>query len=276
MPNASDIEKRLDLACRMADAVRDLTLSAFAQRPSAINKNINTLSESVFDPVTEADKQVERELRAGIMAAFPRDTIIGEEYGTTQGDNDWTWCLDPIDGTRAFIAGVPVWSTLIAISYKGDPIIGLIDHPALGLRYIGVPGTAWKEADGGQQKLSTRPCTALDTAILSCTEPMAMFSEAQSGAYERIRRLSRFTRLGLDAYGYALTAEGRIDLVVEAALAPYDIQAHIPILQGAGGIITSWDGGPATNGGAIVCVGDKRLLEQVYEVLNGYLPDPTA
>ena len=261
--DTSGIEARLALARRLADAARRITLPAFAHRPEAENKN----TTGVFDPVTRADKQVERDLRTGIAQAFPDDTIIGEEYGTQKGAGEWSWCLDPIDGTRALIAGVPVWSLLIAVCWQAEPVIGLIDHPALGLRYIGVPGRAWREDGKNRQVLSCRPCPRLEDAILSCTEPMAMFDEAQTAAYEQVRKRARFTRLGLDAHGYALAAEGRIDLVIEAGLAPYDIQAHIPIIEGAGGAITSWDGGPARKGGAIVCAGDTRLLGQVLEQL---------
>jgi len=263
MPKQSDIDKRLQLACRVADHVRAKTLKAFHLKMAVDNKN----TEGVFDPVTEADKGAERLLRKLIATAFPGDSVVGEEYPDKIGDNDWSWCLDPIDGTRAFVAGVPVWSTLIAISFRNDPIIGIIDHPALNERYIGAPGKAWRETVNGNSVLKTKSCAKLEDAILSCTEPMAMLSPSQLAAYELIRRKVRFTRLGLDAYAYALTAAGRMDLVIEAGLAPYDIRSHIPIIKGAGGVITTWAGGNAKDGGAIICVGDERLLGQVYSYL---------
>ncbi len=263
MPKQSDIDKRLHLACRAADQVQIKTLKAFHLKMAVDNKN----TEGVFDPVTEADKGAERLLRSLIGKAFPGDSIVGEEYPDKIGGNDWSWCIDPIDGTRAFVSGVPVWSTLIAISFRHDPIIGIIDHPALNERYIGVPGKAWCETVNGVAELKTKVCAKLEDAVLSCTEPMAMFSSGQLAAYELIRRKVRFTRLGLDAYAYALTAAGRMDLVIEAGLAPYDIRAHIPVIKGAGGAVTAWDGGDAKDGGAIICVGDARLLDEIYPYL---------
>ncbi len=264
MPSRTDIDARLAAACDMAAQVRDLTLPAFVRGIGSENKN----HKGVFDPVTEADKAAERMLRCLIEKAFPGDSIVGEEYPDKNGDNDWSWCLDPIDGTRAFVAGVPVWSTLIAVSFRGEPIIGIIDHPALGERYIGAPGKAWRETPAGKEALHTKSCPKLEDAVLSCTEPMAMLSPIQLTAYENIRRITRFTRLGLDAYAYALTAAGRMDLVIEAGLAPYDIRSHIPIIKGAGGAVTTWSGGDAKNGGAIICVGDPRMLEQIYPFLQ--------
>ena len=264
MPSQSKIEIRLRSACNMADQARALTQPAFVRGLSADNKN----KTGVFDPVTKADKDTELLLRGLIEKAFPGDSIVGEEYPNKIGDNDWSWCLDPIDGTRAFVAGVPVWGTLIAVSFRGEPIIGIIDHPALNERYIGAPGRAWREDASGTAQLKTQTCTKLNDAVLSCTEPMAMLSSGQLAAYEMIRSTTRFTRLGLDAYAYALTAAGRIDLVIEAGLEPYDIQSHIPIIKGAGGAVTTWHGGNAKDGGAIVCVGDPRLLDQVYPYLQ--------
>lgn len=269
LPSKSDIDARLNAARNMADQVRTLTGPAFVRGLSADNKN----QTGVFDPVTKADKDAERLLRELIETSFPGDSIVGEEYPDKYGDNDWSWCLDPIDGTRAFVAGVPVWSTLIAISFRGEPVIGIIDHTALGERYLGAPDKAWREDASGSTTLKTQVCAKLNDAVLSCTEPMAMLSRGQLAAYEMIRRTARFTRLGLDAYGYALTAAGRIDLVIEAGLAPYDIQSHIPIIKGAGGSVTTWHGGNAKDGGAIVCAGDPRLLEQVYPYLQRAMDD---
>lgn len=264
MPKQSDIDARLNAALHMADQVRAITMPAFVRGLSADNKN----QTGVFDPVTKADKDAELRLRELIETSFPGDSIVGEEYPNKFGDNDWSWCLDPIDGTRAFVAGVPVWGTLIAINFRGEPIIGIIDHPALNERYIGAPDKAWREDATGTTNLKTQRCARIKDAVLSCTEPMAMFSRGQLAAYEMIRRTARFTRLGLDAYAFALTAAGRIDLVIEAGLAPYDIQSHIPVIKGAGGAVTTWHGGDAKDGGAIVCAGDPHLLEQVYPYLQ--------
>ena len=262
--NSDAINERLELARIIADKARAISLPASRLVFDYSNKN----TKGVFDPVTQTDKAVEKLLRQYIYKAFPNDTIIGEEYGQSSGNNDWSWCIDPIDGTRAFIAGIPVWSTLIAINYQNEPIIGVIDFPALKERYVGDTHKAWRENKAGRTIITTKTCAQLNDAILSCTEPMAMFSPGQSAAYEMIRRTSRFTRLGLDAYAFALIASGRIDIIIEAGLAPYDIQAHIPIIKGAGGTITDWHGGNAKDGGAIVCVGDPALLQHLYPYLR--------
>jgi myo-inositol-1(or 4)-monophosphatase len=267
-PSPIDIEARLAGAQAAADLAAQLTLAAYKKGPVAENKNDGTM----FDPVTAADRDTELLIRDYIQTNFPQDGIVGEEFSETVGQNGWKWCVDPIDGTRAFVAGVPVWSTLIGIFHNDVPLIGLIDHPAFAERYMGASGKAWKQTAEGISPLKSRPCARIDDAILSCTEPLAMFSQGQLAAYEIIRKTARFSRLGLDAYGYALTASGRVDLVIEAQLKPYDIAALIPIVEGAGGKITDWHGGPAhkigMEGGAVVCAGDPDLLEQIYPHLN--------
>lgn len=267
-PSPTDIEARLEGAKKAADLAAKLTLDAFKNNPVAENKS----DGSIFDPVTATDRDAEQLIRDYIQKTFPDDGIVGEEFSETLGQNSWKWCVDPIDGTRAFVAGVPVWSTLIGISFNDKPLIGLIDHPALAERYMGANGKAWKQSANGTQTLKTRPCARINDAILSCTEPLAMFDQGQLASYEMIRSTARFSRLGLDAYGYALTASGLIDLVIEAQLKPYDIAALIPIIEGAGGKITDWHGGPVhkigMEGGAVVCGGDPELLDQVYPVLQ--------
>ena len=267
-PSPEEIESRLLGAQAAADLAAKLTLDAFKSAPVAENKG----DGAMFDPVTETDRGAEKIIREYLQSNFAEDGIVGEEFSDIAGHNDWSWCIDPIDGTRAFVAGVPVWSTLIGIFFQGEPVIGLIDHPALAERYMGADGKAWKQTGAGVEPLKTRPCPRINDAILSCTEPLAMFSQGQRASYEMIRRTARFSRLGLDAYSYALTASGRIDLVIEAQLKPYDIAALIPVIEGAGGKITDWHGGPAhkigNDGGAVVCGGDPELLEQVYPYLK--------
>lgn len=267
-PPSNEIDQRLALACALADAARTITLDAYKRGPIAENKE----DGNMFDPVTATDLEVEKAMRARIETTFPGDGIVGEEFGDKPTDNGWHWCIDPIDGTRAFVAGVPVWSSLIGLFYYDTPLVGVIDHPVLDERFIGANGKAWKETRDGRAQLRTRKCARINDVILACTEPMAMFSQGQCAAYEMIRRTARFSRLGLDAYGYALTASGRVDLVLEAQLKPYDIAALIPIIEGAGGKITDWHGGPAhligMEGGAVACAGDPALLEQVYPYLK--------
>ena len=263
-PDTAHLEARLDCALNLMDTLGPLNLSIFQAGIKPESK-----AKDYYDPVTKADRDTEKSLRKGIRSLFPDDHIIGEEYGVSAGRNGWEWYLDPIDGTRAFVSGVPVWSTLIGICYQSQPLIGVIDHPALEKRYVGVHGVSWRVTKDGRQKLCTRPCPDMDTAILACTEPMAIFTPDQLSVYKVIREKVRFTRLGLDALGYALTAAGRMDLVLEAGLKVHDLAALIPVVTGAGGIITDWNGGSALKDGAVICAGDPVLAEQIYPYLKG-------
>lgn len=263
-PDQDDLDQRLALASAIADTARAITLPAFRTDVQAKNK----AGSADFDPVTKADVAAEKSLRAGIARALPQDGVTGEEMPDKTPENDWSWCLDPIDGTRGFVAGVPVWSTLIAVCYKGKPVIGIIDLPALNERYIGMNGKAWKETPEGKTRLHTRKCPHIKDAIIGCTDPMTMFSMGQKAAFEMIRRTARFSRLGLDAYGYALVASGRMDIILEASMQPYDILALIPVVEGAGGKITGWHGEAGFEDGAVACTGDPELLNEIYPYLK--------
>ena len=268
----TELQARLKLADEVADQARQLSLPAFTADVQADNKNAQNSNALEFDPVTKTDIAIEKLLRAGIEATFPDDGIEGEEFKAKLADNGWTWCLDPIDGTRAFVAGVPVWSTLIAVSYKNKPLIGIIDLPALDERYVGCldgsSAQAWKVIKGEKHPLKTKKCARLNDVVLGCTEPMAMFTQGQKAAYEMIRRTAKFSRLGLDAFGYALVASGKMDMIIEASMKPYDILALIPVVEGAGGKITNWHGGNNFEDGKVVCAGDPELLEKAYPYLK--------
>jgi myo-inositol-1(or 4)-monophosphatase len=263
MPTQTEIQHRLAAACELADIARKITLPAFYTGVKSVNK----LDGAHYDPVTKADTDTEKALRDALETLTPLDGISGEEFPDKPAQNKWEWSLDPIDGTRAFVAGVPIWSTLIAACYEQKPLIGIIDIPVLDERFIGIPGQAWVETKHGKSTLNSRSCPDLSDVILSCTEPSAMFSEDQKRAYERVRVQTRFSRLGLDAYGYALIAAGKMDLVLEAGLQPYDVRALMPVITGAGGMITNWQGEDAKDGGAIICVGDANLLPHVRAIL---------
>lgn len=263
-----DIETRLDLMAALSKAARAITVPLFAQDMDVINK-----AETGYDPVTEADVEAERVLRALIMQAFPQDGIEGEELEDIAGSNDWLWTLDPIDGTRGFVAGIPVWSTLIAVSYKGAPVLGLIDVSAQDKCFWGRvdangDGKAWLDHGGQSTPLKARTCGALTDAILGCTEPLSMLNLKELSAYNHIRRRARFSRLGLDAYGYGQVAAGRMDVVIEALLKPCDVRALMPVIEGAGGKLTNWEGGSAVDGGRVIAVGDPSLLPEIYEYLR--------
>jgi len=262
----TDLDDRLAHMAELAKAARNITLPLYAEDMDVINK-----AEGFdFDPVTDADVEGERAMRALIMAAFPDDGIEGEELPDITGKNDWLWTLDPIDGTRAFVAGIPVWSTLIAVSYKGVPVLGLIDVAAQDKQFWGAPGRAWLLHGETQTELKTRSCEGnLSNAILGCTEPLSMLNDKELTAYNSLRRDVRFSRLGLDAYGYGQVAAGRMDIIIEAMLKPCDVRALMPVIEGAGGKLTNWSGGSAVNGGRVVAVGDPKLLPEIYKTLKG-------
>ena len=262
----AELELRLFAMKSLQAQARTITLPLFATH----NMEAQNKSSTGYDPVTQTDINCEALMRNIIQEAFPHDSIHGEELEDVSGENNWLWTLDPIDGTRAFIAGVPVWSTLIAVSYKDVPVLGLIDLPALNQSFWGKPQKAWKEDDeGAVTELKTRSCSALDQIVLGCTEPLSMLSESELEKYNTIRRTARFSRLGLDAFGYALVSQGRMDVIVEAGLKPCDVRALMPIIEGAGGRMTDWSGGSVIDGGHAVAVGDPSLLPQLYEILAG-------
>ena len=269
MTSSTEIQTRLAHFGALTAIARAITVPLFADPKGVVNK----ASGSDYDPVTQADIEAERALRAELRRVFPDDSIEGEELPDHVGSNDFSWTLDPIDGTRAFVAGAPVWSTLIALSYQGIPILGMIDLPALHKAYLGhCEGDyrrAWVMSDDGETTvLKTAPCPEIRDGILGCTAPFGMFGPGELAAFKIIGAGTRFMRLGLDALGYGLLSEGRMDIILEAALKPCDVRALMPIVQGAGGRITNWEGGSPVDGGRVVAVGDAGLLPELYTYLG--------
>jgi histidinol-phosphatase len=222
----------------------------------------------VYDPVTEADRAAETAMRRRINASFPLHGIVGEEFGAEREDAEFVWVLDPIDGTRAFMAGLPLWGTLIGLLRDGNPCYGVMNQPFIGELFSGDGATAAYRGPRGERRLMTRRCSGLDKAILSTTSPR-LFSGEEHAAFSRLEEKAQITRFGYDCYAYAMLAAGHIDVVVESGLKPYDIVGLIPIIEGAGGVVTTWDGGPASAGGSIVACGDPRLHETVLRSLQG-------
>lgn len=220
----------------------------------------------LFDPVTAADKAGESAMRALIRETFPDHGVVGEEHGDESTDAEYVWILDPIDGTRSFILGMPVWGTLIGLSRRGAPCFGMMHQPFIGERFSGDGRTARYRGRGGERHLRTRRCEDLGRAMLMATAP-EMFDEANRAAFDRVAAEARQTRWGGDCYAYAMLASGHVDLVVEADLKPFDIAALIPIVEGAGGVVTTWEGEPAAGGGRIVAAGDPRVHEAALERL---------
>ena len=217
-------------------------------------------------PVTVADRGAERAMRALIADRYPEHGIVGEEFGNERPDADEVWVLDPIDGTRAFVAGKPIFGTLIALLREGKPLLGIIDQPILGERWIGAAGIVSRFCG---DPIETRSCADLDRAILNTTSP-DLFRGADRDAFARLSARVRSTLYGGDCYAYGLLASGHIDLVVEAGLKTYDYCALAPVVEGAGGRITDWEGNPlrAESDGRVIAAGDGRVHDEALELLS--------
>lgn len=221
-----------------------------------------------FDPVTEADRGAEAAIRRLIAEHHPDHGVIGEEYGEDRPDAEHVWVLDPIDGTRAFIAGLPLWTTLIGLRRQGAPILGSIGQPFLGEIYIGGRAGSRLITASGERALKTRTGVDLAAAIIATTDPEACFDAAEATAWRALRRAARLARFGCDAYAYAMVAAGTLDLVVEAGLKCWDIDAAIPVVEGAGGVVRDWTGQTVgRHGGRVVMGGDERLLTEALAPL---------
>jgi myo-inositol-1(or 4)-monophosphatase len=255
---------------RLADVSGEAILPFFRTSLSAQDKNHG----GVFDPVTEADRAAEIAIRRMIKAQFPAHGVLGEEFGAEATLAEHVWVIDPIDGTKSFISGLPVWGTLIGLMKNQRPVYGMMNQPFTRERFFGDGQNAWwigpahRGAGLERRKLRTRPCAGLANATLMTTSPL-LFGEAAKQAYLRLESQVRLPRYGGDCYAYCALAAGHVDLVVEDGLKVYDIAALIPIIEGAGGVITSWDGGDAAQGGSILAAGDPRTHEAAMKALAG-------
>lgn len=228
----------------------------------------NKLAGSGFDPVTAADRAAEEVIRAAILERYPDHGIVGEELGTANAQSPYAWIIDPIDGTRSFMMGMQTWGTLIGLRYEGKPLIGVMNQPFTGERFWSDETRAHYSGPGGPRTLSTRACRTLDAAILGSTHPDLFREPGQMEAFNRVKAQVRMTRYGGDCLSYCLLAMGQIDLVIEANLQSYDIAALIPIIERAGGVVTTWTGGDAQHGGTVIAAGDARLHEATLALLN--------
>ena len=258
--NSDDI---VQTAHALADAAREAILPFFRAEGLLSDNKAGT----GFDPVTEADRAAERAMRDILAERRPEDSILGEEYGERRGTSGLTWVLDPIDGTRAFLSGTPTWGVLIAVSDEGGPIYGLIDQPYTGERFEGGFGQAGMQGPHGARALGTLPGRALSEAILFTTFP-EVGSAAERAGFEAVASEVKLTRFGMDCYAYALLAAGQIDLVIEAGLQPYDVQAPIAVIEAAGGIVTDWQGQPAHGGGRVLAAAAPEQHAAALEILS--------
>ncbi len=223
---------------------------------------------SAFDPVTEADRSAEAMIRAQIKATFPEDGILGEEFGSENMQAEYLWVIDPIDGTRSFVCGIPLWGTLIGLLRNGTPIYGMMHQPYIGELFTGDSKSAFLKTAREKRALSVRACASLSDAYLMTTTP-TMFAPDKISQYQTIERQCRLARYGADCYAYMMLASGQIDLVIESGLKPYDILPLVPIIEGAGGIVTNWKGRPVCEDGDVLASGDRRIHEAALRLLNG-------
>ena len=221
-----------------------------------------------FDPVTAADRAAESAMRALIRKTFPGHGIIGEEHGAERTDAEYVWVLDPIDGTKSFITGMLAWGTLIGLMRFGEPVFGMIHQPFTRERFTGDGGAARYRGPAGNRDLRVRACASLGEAIVSTTSPLLM-NEADRASFKRVENAAKLSRYGGDCYAYCMVAAGLIDLVIETEIKPYDIVAVIPVVTGAGGIVTTWDNEPAQAGGRVIVAGDARVHAAALKLLNG-------
>ncbi len=220
-----------------------------------------------FDPVTEADRAAERAIRRVIEERYPDHSILGEEFGASGAGSDYEWVIDPIDGTRAFISGLPLWGTLVGLKRGGRAIAGVMAQPFTGETFIADGNGSWYDGPGGRRKLATSAVTKLADAIM-CTTTPALFTDKHRVSYDRIEKAVRLARYGTDCYAYCMLAAGHVDLVVEIGLQPYDIVALVPIIEQAGGVITTADGGRPEQAGHIVAAANPALHAAALELLN--------
>jgi myo-inositol-1(or 4)-monophosphatase len=261
---AHDIPRFLAFADTLADAARTAILPYFRASHTIEDKS----GGARFDPVTEADRASETAMRALIAREFPDHGVLGEEFERIDAKGGYTWVLDPIDGTRAFIAGLPTWGVLIALTYEGEPIVGIMDQPYLEERYRGWNNGANVVVRGATRTLRTRACAGLSDAILATTDPY-LFHGAEAEAFARVRAQAKLTRYGYDCYAYAMVAAGHIDCVIESGLKPFDIDALIPIIRGAGGMVTSWQGASCAQGGQVLAAGAVGVHTGAAALLRG-------
>lgn len=258
-----DIEELTGVAHALADAARAAILPHFRAADLATDNK----RAAGYDPVTIADRAAEEEMRAVLAARRPLDGVLGEEFGPQSGSSGLTWVLDPIDGTRGFVAGTPTWGVLIAVGPASGPVLGVIDQPYIGERFIGAAGRARLSGPHGTRDITTRAARDLGDAILFTTFP-EVGTAAERAGFDAVAREVQLVRYGMDCYAYALVAAGQVDLVIEAGLHSYDIQAPIALIQAAGGVVTDWQGRPVHQGGRVLAAANRAVHRAALDILQ--------
>lgn len=264
MPDARAVREYVSSAVSIVEAAGPIALRYFRNAIDVEDKS----GGGAFDPVTRADREIESSIRADLERLFPDHGILGEEEAERQSDSPYRWVIDPIDGTRAFISGMPAWGILLGLTFNDICLAGVAHQPYLGETFLGGSGGASLRKDGKEQKMQTSPTNEISSAIVYCTHPSMFENGEERRRFERVSNASRMLRFGGDCYSYCLLAHGQIDLVIEGRLQPYDIIPLIPIIEGAGGVVTNWQGGDASGGGLIVAAANAELHAQTLEMLN--------
>lgn len=264
MPPTIDWNDLTTFALALADASATRILPFFRSA-----NRIDVKAGAVWDPVTEADRAGEEAIRGMIEARFPDHGILGEEYGLKESRSGFTWILDPIDGTRAFICGMPTWATLIGLNVDGRPSLGVMHQPFVGETFYGNPEGAWSRYRGKAARLAVRPPRPLAEAILTTTAPELYRSDAEKAVLARMTSATRLTRYGGDAYFFCLMAAGQVDIAMDARMETYDIAPLMPIIAGAGGVVSTWTRGDSSKGGNVVAASSRPLLDEALGVIAG-------
>jgi len=258
------VREFIEFAVHLADLASEQILPRFRVAIGMENKS----KDGGYDPVTVADREAEAAIRREIRRVYPDHGILGEEHGLDAGASSYTWVIDPIDGTRSFILGLMHWATLIALHDGERIVVGVAHQPYVGESFCAANGVAEWRRGNDRRTLATRRCAAVADAVVACTDPK-MFEPAERAAFDRVADRARLTRWGGDCYADCLLATGRIDVVIEASLEAYDVQALIPIVEAAGGVMTGWTGAPCDEGGTVIACGDRALHPKVLALLAG-------
>ncbi|PZF78649.1 histidinol-phosphatase [Aestuariivirga litoralis] len=249
-------------AIALAEASADAILPYFRR-----NTAVDVKDGPVWDPVTEGDRAGERAIRALIERHYPDHGILGEEYGVKHGRSPFTWVLDPVDGTRAFVSGMPTWATLIGLTFEGSPVLGLMNQPVVGDMFHGNPEGAWHSYRGDVSPIRVRRGVPLARATVGTTAPELYRSAEDQRRFQDLRARAQLTRYGGDSYFFCLMAAGHIDIAMDCGLQPYDIAPLLPIVTGAGGVAAEWTGGDVAKGGNVITAGSQPLLEEALAIM---------
>jgi myo-inositol-1(or 4)-monophosphatase len=256
-----EIKELTQFALKLAAASAKIILPQFRK-----NITIDVKAAAEWDPVTEADRSAERKIRELIEAAFPSHGIIGEEYGIKTGSSPYSWVLDPIDGTRSFVIGMPTWATLIGLYRDGKPLLGVMNQPYVGEMFYGNPEGAWHMHQGRTEAIKVRNATSLENAAAGTTSPH-LYSEHPK--FSVIQKSVTSMRYGGDAYFFSLVAAGQMDIAMDPGLQIYDIAALIPIIRGAGGVVGSWTDNDPSQGGNVLAASSQSLLDEAIALMRG-------